>query len=69
MRDENFALMRRHRNNIARYRKLIRTELTDLEREFIKRRLAEEQSALEKIVASTFPLTFTLTASPNARSL
>jgi hypothetical protein len=69
MRDENFALMRRHRNNIARYRKLIRTELTDLEREFIKRRLAEEQSALEKIVASTFPLTLTLTASPNARSL
>jgi hypothetical protein len=62
--DENFALMRAHRNNIARYRKLLKTRLTDLERQFLERRVAEEQSALEKIVASTFPLTFRLPASP-----
>ena len=62
--DENFSQMRAHRNNIARYRKLLETSLTDLERQFLERRLSEEQSALEKIAASTFPLTFTRSASP-----
>jgi hypothetical protein len=62
--DENLSLMRAHRNNIARYRKLLKTSLTDLERQFVERRLAEEQSALEKIAASTFPLSFKLPASP-----
>jgi hypothetical protein len=62
--DENFSQMRAHRNNIARYRKLLETSLTDLERQFLERRLSEEQSALEEIAASTFPLTFRLSASP-----
>ena len=62
--DENLSLMRAHRNNIARYRKLLKTSLTDLERQFVERRLAEELSAMEKIVASTFPLAFRLPASP-----
>ena len=62
--DENLSLMRAHRNNIARYRKLLKTDLTDLERQFIERRLAEEQSAMEEIAASTFPLLFRLPASP-----
>ena len=62
--DENFSLMRTHRNNIARYRRLLKTNLTDLERQFVERRVAEEQSALEKIAASTFPLLFRLPASP-----
>jgi hypothetical protein len=59
--DENFALMRAHSSNIARYRKLLKTSLTDLERQFLERRVAEEQSALEKIA---FPLTFRMPASP-----
>ena len=67
--DENFSLMRTHRNNISRYRRLLKTDLTELERRFLERRLTEEQSALEKIVASTFPLTFKMPASPNARIL
>jgi hypothetical protein len=40
------ALTQVHRNNIDRYRRLLRTRLTDLERQFIERRLAEELGAL-----------------------
>lgn len=32
--------------NIGRYQRLLRTHLTDLEREFVERRLAEERQAL-----------------------
>jgi hypothetical protein len=35
--DENFARLRAHRNNIYRYRRLLGTQLTDLERDYIKR--------------------------------
>jgi hypothetical protein len=64
MTDENLALIRAHRNNLARYRKLLKTSLTNLERQFLERRVAEEQSALETIAASTFPLTFRMPAPP-----
>jgi hypothetical protein len=57
MTDENLALMRRHRNNINRYRRLLKTKLTECERQFIEKRLSEEQSAMERFAASTFPLT------------
>ena len=40
------------RQNIGRYERLLRTELTDLERAFIKRRLAEEMQALQLAEAS-----------------
>ena len=56
--DERFALLRTHRNNIMRYRRLLKTKLTECERQFIERRLSEERSAMEKLAASTFPLTF-----------
>ena len=36
MMDENIACLRTHRNNIARYRRLLQTKLTDLERQFRK---------------------------------
>ena len=36
MMDENIARLRTHRNNVARYRRLLQTKLTDLEREFIQ---------------------------------
>ena len=62
--DENFSLMRAHRNNISHYRRLLKTNLTDIERQFLERRVAEEQSSLEKIAASTFPLAFRLPAPP-----
>jgi U3 small nucleolar ribonucleoprotein component len=58
MTDENLALLRTHRNNINRYRRLLKTKLTECERQFIEKRLSEEQSAVERLAASTFPLTF-----------
>ena len=54
--DEKFALLRTHRNNIARHRR--KTKLTEYERLFIERRLSEERSAMEKLAASTFPIAF-----------
>jgi predicted house-cleaning noncanonical NTP pyrophosphatase (MazG superfamily) len=52
------ARLRTHRNNIARYRRLLETKLTELEREYIQRRLSEEQSDLEALgsVESAFNL-------------
>ena len=55
MMDENIARLRSHRNNVARYRRLLQTRLRDLEREFIERRLSEEQSDYARLVAGTFP--------------
>lgn len=50
------ADMRARRNNIHRYRRLLETELTDLERRFIERRLSEERAVFERLSASTFPM-------------
>ena len=55
--DEHLARLRTHRNNISRYRRLLKTTLTELEREFIERRLQEEQSALRGLASGIFPLT------------
>ncbi|MET4719367.1 hypothetical protein ABIF63_003473 [Bradyrhizobium japonicum] len=60
MLDEDFARIRAHRNNIHRYRSLLKTRLSDLERQFIERRLSEESSALEVLTSKTFPMGFTL---------
>jgi hypothetical protein len=65
MLDETLSLMRTHRNNIARLRKVLKISLNDLERQFLERRLAEEQSVLKKI-ASTLHLAFRLPALPPA---
>ena len=58
MMDENLALLRAHHNNISRYRRLLRTRLLPLERQFIERRLSEEEAALQTLSASTFPIAF-----------
>jgi hypothetical protein len=45
------------RANIERYRKMLQTHLTESERQFIGRRLAEEQQALRQAAQeSTFEL-------------
>ena len=51
--DKNLARIRTHSNNIHRYRGLLRTELSDLERDFIEKRMADEQTALDALVAET----------------
>jgi hypothetical protein len=38
-----------HRQNIARYRSLLDTNLTAAERRFIERRVAEERAALRRL--------------------
>jgi hypothetical protein len=60
--DEKLALLRTHRNNIGHYHRLLKTELTQFERQFIERRLSEERSAMEKLAASTLPLIFQIPA-------
>jgi hypothetical protein len=45
-------LARAHRNNIQRYRQILQTSLTESERQFVERRLNEEQSKLESLVSS-----------------
>ena len=47
--DEGLARIRAHHNNIDRYRALLTTKLSDLEREFIERRLAEEKQAADDL--------------------
>src|ERR1700759_392202 len=58
--EENLARIHTHRNNIHRYRRLLRTELSDLERDFIGSRMTDEKAALDALVAKTFPMTFPL---------
>jgi hypothetical protein len=38
-----------HRQNIERYCRLLATELTDLERQYLHKRIAEEQVHLERL--------------------
>ena len=54
--DESLSRLRAHRNNIHRYRRLLKTELTDLERTYVERRLMEEEAAMQALSNSTFPL-------------
>jgi hypothetical protein len=58
MLEENVARLRAHQNNIRRYRRLLQTELSDLERAFIMRRLDEEQEAFQSASCATFPISF-----------
>lgn len=39
-----FGSHRAHRNNIHRYPRLLKSNLSDVERQFIERRLTEEQT-------------------------
>lgn len=57
--DDNLARMRTHRNAIQRHRRLLETQLTEHERQYVCRRLSEEESALESLRVVTFPMVFT----------
>ncbi len=50
--DQQLARLRTHRSNIQRYRNLLQTSLTELERQFVQKRLTEEQSNLETLANS-----------------
>ncbi|AMA61210.1 hypothetical protein BCCGELA001_12015 [Bradyrhizobium sp. CCGE-LA001] len=66
MLDQDLARIRAHRNNLQRYRRLLRTKLSEIERQFIERRLAEEQAALDALAADVFPAAFVLPNMPSA---
>jgi len=50
--EKNLAKFRAHRNNVDRYKRLLRTRLTELEQEFIEKRLREEVKVLEALAPS-----------------
>jgi hypothetical protein len=43
------AQVPRHRQNIDRYCRLLATELTNLERQYLHKRIAEEYAQLERL--------------------
>jgi hypothetical protein len=55
MTNEILERLRAHRNNIDRYRRLLATRLSDVERAYIERRLSEEQASVEALLQETFP--------------
>ncbi|MCP3395221.1 hypothetical protein NLM27_41525 [Bradyrhizobium sp. CCGB12] len=66
MLDVDFARIRAHRNNIHRYHSLLKTKLSDLERRFIERRMAQETASLEALTSETFPIAFVPPQRPSA---
>lgn len=52
---QNLERLREHQNNVHRYRRLLATRLTDLERAYIERRLSEEQASVEALLQETLP--------------
>ena len=50
--DLKTAQARRHRQNIERYCRLLATELTDLERHYLHKRIAEEYAQLKRLEKS-----------------
>src|SRR4029078_7837194 len=55
MLDVNLERLRAHQKNIDRYRRLLATHLSDLERSYIERRLSEEQACLKGLLRETSP--------------
>jgi hypothetical protein len=49
-RETRNALVRAHQNNINRYCRLLATDLTDLERDYVRKRITEETHQLEKLL-------------------
>jgi hypothetical protein len=53
--DGHLERLRAHRANIRRYRRLLATRLSDLERAYITGRMSEEQRSLEALLQEAFP--------------
>jgi hypothetical protein len=48
MTDISTAKIKSHRRNIERYARLLATSLSDLERQYLHQRIADEQAELER---------------------
>src|SRR5262249_44661889 len=55
--DFNTTQVRVHRRNIERYCRLLATDLTELERQYLHKRIAEEHAQLEQLEKETSPST------------
>jgi hypothetical protein len=66
--DESLARLRAHRNSIHRYRRLLATRLSDLERKYIERRLGEERASMDALSQETFPFVLPSTERPTAHT-
>ncbi|MHC2439193.1 hypothetical protein [Bradyrhizobium sp. USDA 4451] len=55
MLEANLQRLRAHQRNIDRYRRLLATRLSDLERSYVERRLSEEQASAAELLRETFP--------------
>jgi len=53
MTEVDIARLAAHRSNIHRYQRLLRTRLSDLEQDFILKRLEEERKALQALSRSS----------------
>ncbi|MBR0756969.1 hypothetical protein JQ604_32710 [Bradyrhizobium jicamae] len=49
MTEEGVARLRAHRCNIDRYRRLLETKLSEVERQYLEKRLSEEQATMVEI--------------------
>ena len=49
--------VRQHQQNIKRYCRLLATELTDLERQYLHKRIAEEYAQLKRLEKAAFRAT------------
>ena len=56
MTDLRTAKILSHRRNIKRYGRLLATELTEIERQYLHRRITEEQAELERLQSEPQPV-------------
>jgi hypothetical protein len=64
MQDLMSQKLRAHQNNLDRYARLLATKLTDVERQYIHRRIAEEHSAIARIEAEQLARAVASSADP-----
>ena len=50
--DESLARLRAHGQNLNRYRRLLQGNLSDLERDYVRSRISEEEASLAHLIAS-----------------
>jgi len=55
MTEVTLARLRAHSNNVHRYRRLLATRLSELERAYVARRLDEEQARMQLLLKEVFP--------------
>lgn len=56
MTDEELMRLTVYSNNVRRYRRLLKGRLTEQERQFVERRLTEEQLAIQRLTTDSLPL-------------